>query len=429
MKKINYPRILVISAAPIGFASATGITLANLFSDWPRDSIAQIYDDVHVPDRLICNNFRRFSSIDIPLVRKAKSLLGRFRLTPRNSFSLPPLPNVEIVSGSISHGFLGAIGDVIDFQLPNEISDWVSQYKPDVIYSVLGSVRMMNIALKLHNKFDTPIVPHFMDDWPNTVYKRSWRLSVPRAILTAKLKSILAYSPKRLTICEDMANEYSSRYGGHFDYFMNCIEPPDKIAPLRIKTNELVRFGFVGGLHLNRWRSLLSVISALQSLKDQGKSVTLDIYAPQKDIKTYSSIFKGFSVVGVMSTLKAQEVCEKLEQFEVLVHVESFEPTDSLYTRLSISTKIPQYMASGRPILAFGPSTLSSIRYIRDKHAGSVVDAEDGISALTETCDQLIRLPELRKTMGSNGFKVATALHNSMHERERFRKILFQAAQ
>jgi hypothetical protein len=423
-----FPRVLIVSAAPLSTSSATGITLQNLFADWPKDRLAQIYDDASEPDPSICGSFRRFSSGDMPVVRIAKGALQRFRSVRSNTVEVAKTPEVLMPSGSVSYGLLSACGDIAPFSLPEPIREWVASYRPDVIYSVLGSVRMMNVVLKLNEQFATPIVAHFMDDWPSTAYSRSWRLALPRAILDAKLRSILKKSPYRMTICEDMATEFSRRYGGEFEYFMNCVEVPESISPGIECDKELTRFGFVGGLHLNRWRSLLSVATALDELKGQGMSITLDIYAPQKDLKTYGALFENFSVIGEMATLKASEVNEKLLDFDVPVHVESFLEEDSYYTRLSVSTKIPQYMASGRPILAFGPPSLSSVRYVERTGAGLVVDVENDISALKRVAGQLAGSSQLRRSLGGKGFSVATAFHSAQRERGRFRDVLSSAS-
>lgn len=423
-----FPRVLIVSAAPLSTTSATGITLQNLFSGWPKERLAQIYDDASVPDPSTCGSYRRFSSGDMPVVRIAKSALQQFRSGNSKTVEVAHALGTVIPSGSIAYGFLSACGDIAPFSLPDSICEWVASFQPDVIYSVLGSVRMMNVVLKLNEQFSTPIVAHFMDDWPSTAYSSSWKLAVPRAILDAKLRSVLARSPRRMTICEDMATEFSDRYGGHFESFMNCVEIPSQIPQCGERKNDEVRFGFVGGLHLNRWRSLLSVVTALQELKNQGAAIVLDVFAPEKDLKSYGALFSHFSVIGEMLTLKAHEVNEKLTQFDVLVHVESFLKEDSLYTRLLVSTKIPQYMASGRPILAFGPSALSSVRYVERAGAGLAVGIENDIPALKQAAGQLVESPSLRESLGGRGFHVASRSHSAFVERARFMDVLLKAA-
>ena len=50
----------------------------------------------------------------------------------------------------------------------------------------------------------------------------------------------------------------------------------------------------------------------------------------------------------------------------MLVHVESFDNKSRQLTKLSISTKIPEYLATGKPIIAIGPREVASLEYLKD---------------------------------------------------------------
>lgn len=327
-------------------------------------------------------------------------------------------------SSSLATGLLGACGDIAPLRLPVALLDWVEEFKPDVIYSVLGSVRMMNVVLQLSKRFALPIVPHFMDDWPTTAYTESLVLSLPRFILGKKLNSVLSRSKFGLTICADMAEEFSRRYGKRFDYFMNCVEIPGQNEINLGRRDGLLKFGFVGGLHLNRWRSLVWIARALQELKDEGSKVSFEIYAPRRDLASYGYLFEEYSVVSKMTSISVDDVSKTLSSLDVLIHVESFLELDSRYTRLSISTKIPQYMSVGRPILAVGPETLSSMRYVKRTGAGLVVNSEGNMPELLDAVKSLIDSPSLRANLADVGKKVAYECHDAAKERIRFSETL-----
>lgn len=425
--QLSFPRILIIGAASLNQKTATGITMINLFLDWPLDRIAQIYDDDIQPDRCYCENYRRFSSKHIPLIKVLKRALNKFRKKKVHSLQVGNNMEAAAPSGSVSYGLFSAYSDVIPISLPDEIITWLDEYKPEIIYSLLGNVRMMNTALYLSEKYSIPIVPHFMDDWPSTAYVNSWKLYLPRLILEVKLRKIFSRSSINLTIGKDMAAEYSLRYGGKFDYFMNCVDILPETRVNIIKMDGCVRFGFVGGMHLNRWRSLITIVSMLQELKEHGNDLSVDIFSPEKDIRLYAPLFRKYDVVETMSTLMANEVSQTLKYFDILIHVESFLEEDSLYTRYSISTKIPQYMASGLPILAYGPKNLSSISYIKETGTGLVVDQEKDTDSMRHVLLALIASPDLRSRLGGRGLIVASEKHNADLERSRLRSLLVYA--
>jgi glycosyltransferase involved in cell wall biosynthesis len=108
--------------------------------------------------------------------------------------------------------------------------------------------------------------------------------------------------------------------------------------------------------------------------------------------------------------LNAAEVQQVIVESDILVHVESMDKVSRKLTRLSVSTKIPEYLASGRCILAVGPAEVASIRYIQDHEAGLVVTDLETLRGNLET---LISGPELRRSYALNGLRLAQQRHDS----------------
>lgn len=427
----DYPKILVICAAGINKSTATGITMVNLFMGWPLNKIAQIYDDALAPVPDVCTRFWRVSSHDVPLVGKFKTILKQLR--PLKPLASQDADNPSLVkrtvSGSLTHGVATAWGDIVPLSFSEELWQWIDDFKPDIIYSVLGSIRVMRIALQVSKKYTIPIIPHFMDDWPATIYKESPMHIIPRYILLRTLNKILKRSSTGMTISDDMAIEYSQRYGIKFTSFMNCVElESEEFQPTANAAKISVTFGYIGGLHLNRWRSLLQIGAALQKLSIAGHAVELVVFAPQRDIERYGHLFKDSTPIRIGGSLAPELIIDRLKEFDVLVHIESFKECDRLYTRLSISTKIPQYMSVGLPIFAYGPDSLSSVNYIRETGCGLVVTEENNLSLLSEVLEKLATSPDLRCQLGSKGFETARLHHNAAIERKHFRMLLTENA-
>lgn len=424
---VDAPRVLVLSAASLSRRGATGITLSNLFAGWPHNKLAQIYGDAPPPDPSICVNNYLFSSDRITIVRAIKSL--RIQVAGMRRHLGRSLEGKHgIACDAAKSSVLASFADGVPFRLPQDLIEWVAKFDPQVIYSPLGSIRMMNAALQLSKLFDIPIVPHFMDDWPSTVYADRARYLPLRRMLRKKLEKVLSRAPFGLTICDDMSSEYTHRHGIRFEAFMNCVDVSTPSTADTRRTNGEVMFGYVGGLHLNRWKSLRDVAAALQAAQDEGSTVRLDIFAPEADIHAYRSQFDRFTVVRHMGSLGYSDVRERLREYDVLIHVESFLPGDSRYTRLSISTKIPQYMAAGRPILAYGPDTLSSIAYVARTGAGLAVTKDGDVQGLLNEARRLVGQADLRAQLGEAGRNTASEHHDAAHERQRLMALLAEAA-
>lgn len=403
--------------------------MSNLFAGWPIDRIAQIYDSPIAPDPAYCTKAWRFSSDDIGAVRIAKNAVKRIQKM-RNAQgrasreAAPQLPN----SSSNDLGLLAAIGDVVPFKAPPALCEWAADFAPDIIYTLLGGSRICELVLQLSEYLGKPIVPHFMDDWPSTIYESHRFRKLFRSVMSRRLKGVLRKTPIGLAIGSGMAEVMCVRYAKKFDYFMNCVECVRGDFVIKESTSGTVRFGYVGGLHLNRWRSLLSLAETIQLLTHSGESISLEICAPAKDIELYGSKFSAFSSILQLTSVSPDQVADALLSYDVLVHAESFLPEDSHYTKLSVSTKIPQYMASARPILAIGPDGLSSIQYVEQSRAGLIVTEEGANAALTGAVHRLAQSKTLRNTFGQAGYRAALEHHDAGSERMRFASVLSRAA-
>jgi hypothetical protein len=403
--------------------------MSNLFTGWPIDRIAQIYDSDNAPDPTYCKKVWRFSSNDIPSVRFAKEVLGRVRKSARHSTIMPSSnPVGQPTTSSNDLGLLAALGDVIPFKASSALLEWADEFAPDVIYTLLGGSRICELVIQLSERLGKPIVPHFMDDWPSTIYESHRLRKVFRRVMNRRLTEVIRRAPIALAIGAHMAEVMNSRYGKKFDYFMNCVECRNDLPVAELPPSRVVRFGYVGGLHLNRWRSLLALAETLDTLMRSGVPISLEISAPTKDIELYGKLFKPFASVSRLFSISPDQVANVLGSYDVLVHAESFLPEDSRYTKLSISTKIPQYMAAGRPILAIGPSSLSSIQYVEQSKAGLTVTEQGTNSALTDVVRQLAQSESRRHLLGQAGYRVALEHHDAVPVRRRFASALARAA-
>jgi glycosyltransferase involved in cell wall biosynthesis len=300
-------------------------------------------------------------------------------------------------------------------------------FGPDLLYTMLGSNLVSRVVVEVQNELKVPVVPHVMDDWLGGAYMRSVFRPLLRARMRRDWRRAFARSPIKLAIGEAMAAEYSRRFGGEFTPFMNAVEPEYLVpsAPRQLDGSPY-RLVYVGGLHLNRWRSLREVGLALALLAREGLRAELLVYAHAR----YKADAKKMAVPGItrfMGPIGHSEVPRTLREADVLLHVESFDRASRTYTRYSVSTKIPEYMGARRPILAYGPHELASIRYVEESGSGMSVGRRDP-GALVAALRTLLESAGVRERLGSRGFTVATTSHDAARQRERFRVILAEAA-
>ncbi len=431
MTMTGYPRVLAVSGESIGGKSSTGITLANLFLGWPADRIAQIYCDVEPPVESLCPRHFALSLADVPLDRFVRSSLrgkeDKILGPPSAKVSLGEGGTVNNASRGLLRSIAGSWADMFTFRASGELWRWIDEFRPEIIYSALGNGRWLNFVLKVARRCRLRIVPHFMDDWPVSLFSSHILMYPSRLALTWRLKKVLRLSLTGMTISEAMAEEYERRYGMKFEAFMNCVEVPADCPPMPEHDSRLpLEFVYVGGLHLDRWLALKEIGEAMARLRSEGMNIELVVYAPPDDLGIYGEVLRSVSALRLGGSLPPEEIPQVLSSADVLVHVESFDRSIQQFTRFSLSTKLPQYMAMGRPILGYGPGDIASIRYIKQNGFGIAQDLP-GADKLLSAIRQMASSQEQRRILGRRGWEVAQEKHSNVRVREHFKEVISES--
>jgi len=320
---------------------------------------------------------------------------------------------------------VSAIADVSPVRLSKLARLWIHEFCPDIIYSPLGSIRMMRIASAAAMVSGAPLLPHFMDDWPSTLFSSGQLLNMGKYASTVALRHSLELANRGICISDDMTAEYGERFGIPFSTFMNCV--PDaafnvsSVSHLpRARNGSALKLVYTGGLHLDRWKTLRALGRALESEPTES-APSLYIYAPQADVKQHGHRFTGLPRVILGESVDVQSIPATLLTADVLVHVEAFDPQFQRQTRLSISTKIPQYMASRRPILGVGPPSLASMLHIVRTGAGTVLPTND-VNTLSRSLPAILSDAPRLERMAACGFAYAINNHSRTFVANEFRK-------
>ena len=436
MPKVFYPRVLVVNGDPFCKSSATGLTMINLFRGWPEDRLAQVFTSAFSADFGVCTNFWRLP----PLAMVSHKQGYRVALQPATVTTQIGPQGANCLGNPVSAkplapwlgGWMRDVGreamELLPYQLSEVFWRWIKEFDPDVVYSYFGSIRIMRLAYQVADRLEVPIVPHFMDDWPSTIYRRFPLSLLLQRNLVLWLDRCLAFSPIRMAIGEDMAGEFAKRYGSPFLPLMNCVddvlidrpfvEPPERF---------IVRFIYVGTLYFNRWKSLCEIGRALARLRSENIMGELIVFGSVNPGIAFERLALLYPVVHLAGVVSSDDVPSVQNDADCLIHVESFEPNDRLYTRLSISSKIPSYLASGRPVLAYGPSELASVRFIEETGCGQVVVTQDE-DILAEALAKIIKSPSLRLELGRRAKVLAGVTHRASDARNKLRSVLERAA-
>lgn len=409
----RFPRLLIINTSPIADTTGSGITLGNLFFNWPTEKMFQLcYSDEGVLEQA------RFPYVLLPpktayIDNIIRGRIIRPQLSTYFNKDTSGM-NAGITRSSpkaILHDFIRALLDTSPIRIPDSINEQVDAFQPQVIYSILGNLRMLKTVRYFARRHTIKVVAHFMDDWPSTIYTSSSLTGWAHHKVNREIRGCLTQSKCSLGISELMAEVYKERYGAEFTWACNPIEIQDTPSQPQTEPDvEEIIFTYSGGLHLNRWKSLETIAQELEEIVKQGHRVVLQIYTSEAHRQTFQPQMKELSVIRWMGSVAADQVPEVLNKSTVLIHVESFDPNIVNYTRFSFSTKLSQYMASGRPILAYAPADLASTLYLQKYGTGLVADTP---AVLSEHLQQLLADTNLRHKIGQRGREYAQLHHET----------------
>jgi len=395
--------------------------MSNLFAGWPKEKLAQVFTSSLPGERRGDFEYRLHPTERLGLGWLRDRVAGE-NTNPRKAGKASNAHAKATLLPCLRKWL-----ELLPYKLPSRVEEAILQFRPEVVHSCLGNIQIPVLALHCAKLCNVNLIPHFMDDWPSTMYAGRPDLVIQRRLLLSTLQRIMKVAPIGMGISDLMATEYSAAYGVPFYSFMNCTSVAPEIEPMAAPDPTVgPRFIYTGCLHHNRWRSLKEIGDALRHVNSEGIRGKLYVYAPAEDISEFGGRVAGPSVE-VVGSLAQHEVMGVMKSGHVMVHVESFERDMRKYTRLSMSTKIPQYMAAGRPIFCYGPSEVASCSFIEENECGIVVGSQNR-SELAAAMRCILQDASLRNRLGTKAWAIARQKFTSEDVRERFRDVIAQTA-
>lgn len=391
MKK-TYPNVLLVSHNSFSDSKNNGKTLASLFEGWDKNNLAQLYFNPEKPNGNVCNNFFRIT--EEMILKRKKSEVGDI-LFLENDCS----DNFQEIIGLSSRKYKPPIFFTVREIIwetqkwkNDKLENWLESVNPSVIFFVGGgSAFSYNIVNYISNKFDLPVILYFTDDYMYEIDQWKFIDRFNNTLFKRAFKKVLLKTKMIFTIGEEMANEYKMEFNKETVPLMNSIELNNyKFNESRYdlpnnSNKKKLKIGFFGSLHSNRDKTVSKLINTIKAYNQKNKSsFTLDIFTQDNLTSEQLKQYNQPSICEYKGAVGKDEIIKKMYEYDLLLHIESFDKKAIKATRLSISTKIPEYLATGIPILAIGPSSVASIKYIKDLNLSFVINDIGEINLLNQ---------------------------------------------
>ena len=169
----EFPRILIVAPQTFNHLTGSGVTFTNLFATWPKDRIAAAHSDIVPPSTDVCERYFRIGRDEIDLFAPLR-LVRNFR-DRRQAEGAKAVGSAVAAAPASRTGVIARIqGDSAPQQvrLSEAVMRWIAEFRPELLYSVLGSNAFMALTASIRRKFAVPMVVHMMDDFPAINYRR-----------------------------------------------------------------------------------------------------------------------------------------------------------------------------------------------------------------------------------------------------------------
>ena len=369
MEKKTLTKVLVVSTN--SWRDNTGInTLIEFFKCWHPDRIAQIYTKSTLPKTTVCNKF--FSISENAVMR---SVINRSIMTGRevynenvNSITDNPFAEEE---QKIYSSYKGKVRELLSFcreivwkfgkWKTAELDHFIDEFDADVLFiPIYPTIYMGRIQKYIINRTQKPVVSYLADD--NYTYKSVHKNPISlmnRYILRKYVRYIVKHSTKLMVIAPKQKEEYDRI----FDVDSIVMTKGIDFEPFEpYKVGNPIKMVYTGKLIIGRWNSLAAIAEAFERINQNGIKIVLDIYTTDSLTDEQNKLLNrnGCSVKGAL-TLKQVKMVQK--EADILVFVESLEKKFRDTARLSFSTKITDYLRSGKCIFAIGDKNIAPIDY------------------------------------------------------------------
>lgn len=396
-------KTLIISHNCFSNKRNNGKTLESMFFSFPKESIAQLF--FHFEDTIdhdFCNNYFRITEKDV-----LKSIFIGHQRIGTSEFKKKSIVDSGHKRVSVFYkvkSLLGPVGRDVIWRIGawygKNLQLWLDGFNPNLIFYVGGdSSFSANIAIALSKRLHIPMVSYYTDDYLFSISQDSikGRHHFKR---TKKLyDKVFAHSSALYVIGDYMAKEYRMYFHRDFRPIMNSVV----IHPYReYQNHQQITISYFGGLHLNRWMMIVRLASLLPH------NAIIHVYSSTNSInEEIAEQFKSHGVI-YCGSLQGDDLHKAMQTSDVLLHVESDNMETRRFTRLAVSTKIPEYLISGSPILGFGPKEVASMKILSDNEIGVVIGSDEKDEICANMISHFLNNYDLRKKYGQKGYEYAS---------------------
>jgi glycosyltransferase involved in cell wall biosynthesis len=422
--EIVFPKVLIIDN--FNQKEANGITIRNLFLNWPKDRIAVAHREQSPISEIVVDNivnYYLFGKKEINYIWPFSLILkiADSKIINSNTLDLALNSSKAILEKkqiSIKVKLFEFFKPLIYFSglayyqkkfiLSEDLKNWIKEFNPDYIYSSAGSISSIDFLCKVKEYFGYKLIVHTFDDYiqihDNTVISKF--LS---KLINKKFRKLIELADLGLVISDKMATVYNKRYNKPFYKFHNPIILNNwKNSDTNDKLN-VFTFCYIGKINFDTNSTIGLFIDTIEQLNKEGIKVDFHIYS-QSNLNSWISLVGSRVKKYYKGSLSHSEIPNVLSKYDGLLLPLNFEKENQKYLELSLSTKTSEYMISKVPIFLIAPHNFAVSEYLKNNDCAYCIN---NVNELENGILDFMSQSELRRFFSEKAFQLAIEEHTS----------------
>ena len=418
-------KILDITGNPFSKELNNGKTHEALFSSFEKEELCQLYTrpvDNGLIDFDFCHSYYCVSDFDVLKRLTLRSRICGIEVSNSDAVANQGNDYITFSDKKISSypEIIRLLRDLMwhtNVWKNKNLEQWLFKEKPDLVFvDGGGECFLFDIALYIAKKIHVPLVSYYTDDYLITPLLNGFVSKIRHKRLDKTLKKVVGCSSLCYAIGEEMAEEYGKYFHKEFGYIMNSIAVMPYVE--KLDSSKRITISYFGSLGLNRGRMIGRLAKIL------GSEVEIKVYT-FSHLTQEDSEWLNAQGVSLNEGVKGEEFHNAVYDSDILLHVESDDDDNRAFTRLAVSTKIPEYLMHSRSVLGFGPTEVASMRLLSKNDVGVVVSSEvedqDIYRAVSVLFDK-----SCREEYSKKGYKYACDFFDREKNANRFKKQIEQ---
>ena len=346
--------------------------MSSLFSEWPRDSIAQICapKGQHLFDNSICSKYYSLGPEELTKIfplslvkREQYRLEGATTNYTTKDSELRGVARViknskrtvkkALASFLHSRGFLYPV----DGKISTSLRLFIDDFAPDIVFSVPAEYALITLTRRIGEELSIPIAVQVFDNWMPTHYKKGIYALYKRSQLKKELQVLFDIAVLRFGISELMCESYQKHYGLPFlplpvgvdiDRWYKSLEK-------RAKAVEPYKILYAGSINQQAaFYGLADMSRAAELLNKNSAKVNFFICSPEELTYSQKSMIGGkFTEFSVETN--HNKLIERVQSADLLFLPVNFSKKNQEFIKYSLPAKVAAYMASGTPMIVYAP--------------------------------------------------------------------------